>query len=347
MKRILVYRFSAMGDVVMLLPVLKGLLDANHELEIYLLTRPFLFPVFKGIERLHLIPADLNGVHKGAKGLHRLYKQIKNDVQPDAVFDQHQVLRTYFLNLYFRLGGCKVFRLKKGHFAKRLAVLTKSHKTLPGTIDRYAATFKKAGLQINFPQPPLFAKTSKAEVLKKLRLEPEENVRLVGIAPFAKHAQKVWGVEKVEQLIQELDTEPNIRFILFGGGEKEISQLDELALKSSNAIVAAHFLKLADELKMLSVLDVMISMDSANMHLASMAGVPVLSIWGATHPSLGFAPYRQPEAHQIQYNGPELKCRPCSVFGNKKCKYGDVRCMQNIPVKLVAEKSKAILDTLP
>jgi len=345
MKRILVYRFSAMGDVVMLLPVLKGLLAANPELEIHLLTRSFLFPVFRGIDRLYLVEADLNGEHEGMKGLFKLYKQLKETVKPDIVFDLHQVLRTYNLNLYFRWGGVKVYTFDKGQVEKRKAVLTKSHINLPGTIDRYSAVFQKAGLTIDLPKPPLLNVVSKTEVLQKLNLELKEDIRLIGIAPFAKHPQKVWGVEKVEQLILELSSDQKLQFILFGGGKEEITKLDKLAAKFSNVLVAAHFLKLEDELVVLPQLNLMISMDSANMHLAAMAGIPVISIWGATHPSLGFSSYHQPEENQIQYEGQELNCRPCSVFGNKKCKYGDVRCMKYIPVEQVKKRVQMILGS--
>lgn len=345
MKRILVYRFSAMGDVVMLLPVLKGLLDANPELEIHLLTRSFLFPVFQGIDRLHLVKADLQGEHKGMSGLFRLYKQLKEEIKPEAVFDLHQVLRTYSLNLYFRWGGIKVYTFSKGQIEKRKAVLLKSHKSLPTTIERYSAVFQKAGLKINLPEPPLLSGISKKEVLRKLKIEEKEDLRLIGIAPFAKHPQKVWGVEKVEQLIRELGVDQKLRFVLFGGGKEEITQLDQLAANLPNALVAAHFLKLKDELEVLPQLELMISMDSANMHLASMAGIPVISIWGATHPSLGFSPYHQAEENQIQYAGQELNCRPCSVFGNKKCKYGDIRCMKYIRVEQVENRVRFLLDS--
>ncbi len=343
MKRILVYRFSAMGDVVMLLPVLKGLLDANPELEIHFLTRSFLFPVFKGIDRLHLVNADLNGEHKGMKGLFKLYKNLKEEINPDLVFDLHQVLRTFNLNLYFRWGGTKVYTFNKGQLEKRKAVRSKSHQNLPGTCDRYLEVFREAGLTIKLPDTPLLKGIDKKEALNKLHLDDQQNLHLIGIAPFAKHPQKVWGIKKVEQLIRELGSNEQLRFILFGGGKEEIAQLDQLAGKLPKTLVAAHFLKLEDELEVLSQLDLMISMDSANMHLAAMAGIPVISIWGATHPSLGFAPYRQASENQIQYEGPELNCRPCSVYGNKKCKYGDVRCMEYVSVSSVEEKVKQIL----
>ncbi len=344
MKRILVYRFSAMGDVVMLLPVLKGVLDSNKNVEIYLLTQPFLFPVFKGIDRLHMVASDLKGKHKGITGLYRLYKRVKKEINPDEVFDLHQVLRTFILNSYFRIGGAAVHTFRKGRDEKKHAVKTKSHQVLPSTIDRYAAAFSEAGYRFILPKPPLFTVTTREDALQLLKLDGREVKKLIGIAPFAKHKQKVWGIDKTRKLLKVLQQIPNSKVILFGGGQAEMEILDSLAADFENCLVAGHFIKFAEEIQLLPHLSLMLSMDSANMHLAAMAGVPVVSVWGGTHPSLGFAPYHQPEDNLIQYNGHDLDCRPCSVFGNKKCIYGDVRCMQYVSVKQVTDRIGFILN---
>ncbi|RZL98110.1 MAG: glycosyl transferase family 1, partial [Pedobacter sp.] len=90
-----------------------------------------------------------------------------------------------------------------------------------------------------------------------------------------------------------------------------------------------------------STLNVMISMDSANMHLASLQGIPVVSIWGGTHPFLGFYGWRQPLANAIQI---DLPCRPSSVFGNKQCPvHGAAGCMQDITPQMIYEKVMSII----
>ncbi|MDD2330738.1 MAG: glycosyltransferase family 9 protein, partial [Bacteroidales bacterium] len=83
----------------------------------------------------------------------------------------------------------------------------------------------------------------------------------------------------------------------------------------------------AAELSVIRELDVMISMDSANMHFASAVGIPVISIWGATHPKAGFYGFRQDPQRAIQYS---LDCRPCSIFGAKPCWKGTYECMEQI-----------------
>ena len=91
-----------------------------------------------------------------------------------------------------------------------------------------------------------------------------------------------------------------------------------------------------EELEIMRGLRVLVSMDSANMHLASLVGTRVVSIWGATHPYAGFMGIGQNEKDCVQR---DLECRPCSVYGDKECKYGDYRCMDIKPEEIV-EKVK-------
>ena len=89
-------------------------------------------------------------------------------------------------------------------------------------------------------------------------------------------------------------------------------------------------------------MDIMLTMDSANMHLASLVGTPVVSIWGATHPNVGFYGFRQDPNNAVQI---DLDCRPCSVFGNKPCANSEqYACMNRISETSVIDKINNILD---
>ena len=81
-------------------------------------------------------------------------------------------------------------------------------------------------------------------------------------------------------------------------------------------------------------------MDSSNMHIASMVGIPVVSIWGATHPYAGFMGWKQNESNAIQV---DLPCRPCSIFGNKPCFRNDYACLQSITPKMIVEHIEEVL----
>ena len=100
-------------------------------------------------------------------------------------------------------------------------------------------------------------------------------------------------------------------------------------------------LNLEKEMLLISYLDVMLSMDSANMHLASLVQIPVVSIWGATHPYLGFYGFRQDIKNAIQT---EIECRPCSIFGDIPCQRGDYACLNRIKEETVVEQIKTVLD---
>lgn len=340
MKKLLVFRYSAMGDVAILLPVLKGLLKCNPNIEVYLITRTQFFPFFQGIDRLYPIETDPDSRHKGVLGLFRLFHELRRTIKPDYVFDLHKVIRTYALDIMFRISGYKVIRFKKGRQEKKKMIRTKVLYQLPLTAERYASAFEERGFPLTLPAPPVF---------ELRRLPPNfENLSagtdlLIGIAPFSQHPQKVWGMEKTEDLIRLIDKKYKAKILLFGGGTQEKTNLEKIASKHENCIVSAHYFGLAEEIAVLPRLAVMISMDSANMHLTALAGVPTVSVWGATHPFLGFAPYFQPKENMIQYEGSDLPCRPCSVYGKKKCIHPSVKCMDFISADAVFLRVSQIL----
>ena len=79
----------------------------------------------------------------------------------------------------------------------------------------------------------------------------------------------------------------------------------------------------------------MVSMDSSALHMSSLVGVPVVSVWGATHPFAGFYGFGQDPSLAVQL---DMACRPCSVYGNKPCLYGTYACMSGIPPEAIVEK---------
>ena len=100
---------------------------------------------------------------------------------------------------------------------------------------------------------------------------------------------------------------------------------------------------LDQELALNSRLDLLICMDSANMHFASLVGTRVLSVWGATHPYAGFYGYHQDPEDCIQL---DLPCRPCSVFGQKPCLRKDWACMKQLNPDLIINKVLTSLNEM-
>lgn len=317
-KRILVIRLSAMGDVAMTVPVLNALLDQHPSVELDIITRPFFRPLFPEHERIRFIDIDIKKEHKGFWGLCWLFRSIRKN-KYDAVADLHDVLRSTILRKLFQFTGHPVARIDKER-QKKLALTRKENKStqqLKSSHERYADVFRKLGFPITLDSPRYDIGTS--------------SIRRVGIGPFAAHEQKMWPLDRAKALIELILSETTADVVLLGGGPKEVQALDKIA-KTNTRIQSIASLSLPAQLTTISALDVVVSMDSANMHIASNYGIPVVSIWGATHTCTGFLGYGQLAKNVVERE--DLACRPCSVFGNKPCWRGDMACM-DIPARQV------------
>jgi len=326
-------RFSALGDVAMTVPVLRLLLQQNASLHVRMVSNGAYAPLFAGIDRLTFVGADLQGEHRGLAGIIKLFWALRKTGPYCAVADLHNVLRSRLLGLLFSLLGLHVVRLNKGRSQKRK--LTRRHNRelvpLPSGFERMQEVFSELGLLCN-----LTSRLSKSIATSSVAKSHYN----IGIAPFAKHPEKSYPFAAIKKVISLLRLDPRFSIYLFGGGAAEVAALRDCEKEFSGVVSIAGRFSMNDELAEIAKLDLMISMDSANMHLASMFDVPVLSIWGATHPYAGFMGWGQPLDHAIQV---ELPCRPCSVFGNKGCYRGDWACLQQIEPTLVVDNVYRVL----
>ena len=165
----------------------------------------------------------------------------------------------------------------------------------------------------------------------------------IGIAPFAAHEGKIYPVRLMEQVVEQLLAKhPDTRIYLFGKGQREDETFPKWCAAHPQCVyVSQHLNNLRDELILMSHLQVMVSMDSANMHLASLVATPVVSVWGATHPFTGFMGWNQSPENAIQI---PLECRPCSIYGQKPCLRGDYACMRNIAPEQIVNRVELILN---
>lgn len=342
--KLLVTRFSAMGDVAMVVPALRAVLAARPDVEITLVTRELFLPFFQALPRVRVVVADFKGRHRGLRGLWRLYRELAPQGF-DALIDLHNVTRSQILGALFRLSGVPVRRIDKGRGEKKAYIAGRSRRPLRHTVQRYLDSFARFGISAEeVPGPYLQAtEAAKAEAERVLaQWGIDADTTLVGIAPFAMHAQKMWPLERTRQVLASLSGREGLRLLLFGGGEEESRQLEALAEDFPHTINLAGKLGLEVELALMPRLALMLSMDSSNMHLASLSGVPTFSIWGGTHPDLGFRAYGQPAERSLQTRLP-LDCRPCSVYGAKHCRYAETKCLTSIEADTV---TRALLAQL-
>lgn len=328
--KLLVIRFSALGDIAMTVPVVHDLAVQYPDLEITMLSRDMARPLFELMpDNVHFIAADLKGRHKGLTGLCRLWHDAHlSDF--DYIADFHDVLRTWWLRSEGCLRRKKVAKIDKGRKGKK-ALTRRNAKVLAQqatSFDRYAKVLE----QLGFPTRPEFVSLDYSPYCERQK-QPGE--LWVGIAPFAKHEAKRYPLTKMEQVIKALDERPGTTVFLFGGGKDEKQQIERLCAKYTHARPAESQQGLKGELALMGQLDVMLSMDSANMHLASLVGTRVVSVWGGTHPFAGFMGWGQKPADCVQL---DIPCRPCSVYGNKPCHRGDYACLNGIAPEIILEK---------
>lgn len=334
-KRILVFRLSALGDIAMTIPVLWSLSKQYPEYEIVFVSRPFVGKLFKPLKQVRFVGVDFNERYKGFAGLFRLFLDLKKEGPFDFVADLHGVLRTQVLKTLFRLSGVPVFSIDKGRASKK-ALTRKNNKVfkqLATSFDNYRQVFVKAGLFFKlepFPGRRLFGLAQGQQTFEEMKAEGLK----IGFAPYAKHPWKMWPEEKARVLIDAL-RQKGFQVYLFGGRGFEQEQLALWANGHDEVYNLAGQYSMDDELRLIGQLDVMVTMDSANMHLASLVETPVVSIWGATHPFAGFYGWGQDADSAVQV---DLACRPCSVFGNKPCHRGDFACMQLVTPEMVLPK---------
>jgi ADP-heptose:LPS heptosyltransferase len=313
-KRILVIRLSALGDVAILQPVLRLRATRCPDVLFLIAAPPRLQPLFQGVDNIQFIPTQKKQSSK------KLYDAL-SPYHPDIVADMHRVNRVIGLDWLFRIHGVPVRAIRK--------------HTTPGRPSwlRYNDGLDRCGLM----------KVDELGSLASDYWRPKAasgSSFSIGIAPFAQHQGKIWPLDQMEQLVDLLSRDGRFQLYLFGSKE-ERGTLESWASRYPQTESLAGKYSFEDELKQMAQLDIMVSMDSANMHFASCMGVPVVSIWGATHPCKGFYGWRQNPEWAV---GHSFDCRPCSKYGKKPCKFGDYRCLRAVTPQEVLSKIKSILS---
>jgi ADP-heptose:LPS heptosyltransferase len=339
--RLLVIRTSAMGDVALITPVLRAVRKQYPGIELLLLTRSSFRPFFSAINGLQLFFPDFRNRHKGFTGLVRLYKDINRLGKIDYVIDLHDVLRSKVLRIFFKLSGVPVSVINKGRDEKKSVIRGITRTRLKHSVDRYCDVFATAGFPVITENGPWIIPSTEA-ILKAGTMIVAKDELNIGVAPYAKHKLKIWPEENMIRLLEMISEKHKSRFWLFGG-EEEFEKLATFQTKVTGSSNIAGKLTLDEELALMSRLDLMIAMDSSNMHMAALVGTKVISIWGGTDPLSGFGAWMQPEEYFIRIPVTELSCRPCTTYGKGDCRRGDLACMNWLTPEKVFDKIEKLI----
>ncbi|MDE6624670.1 MAG: glycosyltransferase family 9 protein [Alistipes sp.] len=330
-RHLLVMRNSAMGDVAMLPHALRALKAAYPGLRVTVATQAMFRPFFAGLD-VELLEVDVKGRHRSLAGMWRLAAEARR-LGVDAVADVHGVLRSKAFRFSMWLHGIPVAHIRKGRADKRRFIRCHGQgmEPLRHTVQRYCDVFRRLGFRIDDPVPA-------APAVRPNPMGEKQGV-WVGFAPFSAQAGKTYPEAQSREAVALLAARYERVFIHSGGG-REAEFAGEMERLHPNVTALWGKVRFAGEMDLLSHLDCVVSMDSLVMHLASLVATPVVSVWGATHPGLGFAGYGSDPRGMLQADMP---CRPCSVFGAKPCRYGDYRCLRAVTPEMIAERVAAVV----
>ena len=333
-RNVLVMRLSVLGNVAMTIPVLYPVCKANPDTRFIMLTKKWPASMFHDRPaNLKVVDFDVNENHSGLIGLLKLAAQLHKLYDIDAVADLHNVSGTWIIDAYMKFRGAKIARLDREKPKRRALVNHKSNEPVTPIHERYRNAFR----QLGFEAPDNFTHLYEGRdwPTSPIVLNKEEGQRWIAVSPFSSHKGKAYPLELMEQVIAELTKHENYRIFLMGGGKSEKIALRPIARKYKNVVSMAEVKhKFIDEYALLGTCDLMLTMESANMHLASLVDLQAMTIWGPTSPSCGYLGYNQVEEDDIQL---DMDCRPCSITGDKPCRYGDYRCLKNISPEYIVQ----------
>ena len=335
---ILAIRFTAVGDLVISIPYLIDLLEKKPDFHIFLATKQQMTAFLPIHPRLHPQFFTLEDQKSGFWGLIKYFFRLRK-LQIDVVADLHNNIRSNVLMRLFQLTGAKVFQLDKiRHLRKQNTRKTnKKRVNLPYIGHLYKEVLEHSSWASLQSQP--LVDIQKYYPSEYVFPGSFDNPIKIGIAPFAARPTKIYPLDQMKVALDLLMEHKHFSLVLFGFGKEENAILDNWAASYGERCLVSYQLGgFNNEMKVMSKLDLMVTMDSANLHFAFLTGTKTLSIWGTTHSNLGFAPPLSDLQHRLEISTDELPCRPCSVYGKNPCYRGDHACMRQIQSNTLALK---------
>jgi lipopolysaccharide heptosyltransferase II len=313
LKKILIIRFSSIGDIVLTTPVIRCLKTQQPETEIHYLTKKAFRSILENnpyIAQVHTIEKDVNEVIADLK---------KENF--DHIIDLHNNLRSAEVKL--RLGK-PASTFKKLNFRKWLLVNFKLN-TMPAlhVVDRYMKAAEILGIKNDAKGSDYFIPP--ADEVNITSLPPAFHQGYIAFVIGAKHATKQLPLEKIISICKKI----NAPIVLLGGKEDR-GKAEEIE-KAVGALVynACGKYKLNQSASLVKQASRVISHDTGLMHIAAAFKKEIISVWGNTVPGFGFSPYLPaPASGIVEVKG--LSCRPCSKIGYEKCPLGHFKCMREI-----------------
>ena len=339
-QKILVIRFSSIGDVVLTAPAIHALHEQFPAAEIHLLTKKAVAPVWKGDERVNVRFFDPDDRHFGLPGFFRFLAELRAE-KYDVVVDLHGLPKVRALT--FALGR-PALHYDKASMARRRYVKTKRPPAeIVHSARRYVRALAPLGIDPEQPLVPAIGVDERAAKHVGSLVGPVgiKGRMLVGIAPGSQWFTKQWGWENFDAIVRRLSDQG--QWVALVGGKDERDRCEQLA-QGRKALNFAGLLNLQETLALMDFCRLFVSNDSGPMHMAGARGADVIALFGSTTKELGFWPLA-PRSAILEVQG--LACRPCDPHGRAACPEGHFRCMRELSVDRVWSEIQTFLGPPP
>lgn len=319
--KILIIRFSSIGDIVLTSPVIRCLKMQLPDIELHYLTK-------KAYECVLAGNPHIDKIHYLKKSLSESITELKKE-KFDHIIDLHHNLRTFWIKAKLGISSSSFDKLNR----QKWLLVNFKFKTLPPIhiVDRYLQTVEFLGVK-NDSQGLDYFLLKHYEVQNLL---PQSHQKYISVVIGAQHATKRLPTEKLIQLCSKIQSP----LVLLGGPEDK-ARGEEIAIKAgAHVINGCGQFKLDESAFLISMSEKVISHDTGLMHIAAAFNKPIISVWGNTVPEFGMYPYKTDESHIIEVKG--LNCRPCSKIGFNSCPKGHFNCMNLIDQNNIINKANA------
>jgi ADP-heptose:LPS heptosyltransferase len=312
--KVLILRFSSIGDIVLTTPVVRCLKQQIPDVEIHFCTKRQYQPIVQNnpyIDECHYLDDRLV----------RLIKQLRSE-RYDCIIDLHNSLRTKIIKAALRVRCHKVNKLniRKWFYVRwKLHVMPDRH-----IVERYMATVKSLGVLNDGAGLDYFI--TEKERVSQNQLPPTHQQHYVAYAIGGQHFTKRLALERIIELCRKI----NKPVILLGGPEEWlVGEAVVDALGSHLIYNACGYYSLNQSASLIEQAWVVFSHDTGLMHIAAAFRKTIYSIWCSTTPQLGMYPYK---TEYTVIENKNLSCRPCSKIGHNQCPLGHFRCMNELSI---------------
>lgn len=318
-KKILVIRFSSMGDIIYTTPVVRCLKKQIPDCEVHFLTKDqfkYIYQQNSYLTKLHILKPNLKDT----------IQDIKAE-KFDMIIDLHNNLRTSIIKVATQIPSSTY---KKDRIRKWIALKFKWSNlySKDHLVDRYLETVKFLGVKND--NQPIDYDIAKAYHLEEF-LPVTHQGKFIAFVIGATHFTKRMPNEKIIEICKNT----KLPVVLMGGNDVK-SNADEITAATGKHVYSTCGLTNLDQsVFIVSKAHKVIGFDTGLTHIAEAFNMPIASIWGGTTPDLlGVFPYQVKDSLVV---GIALPCRPCSKFGLEQCPQGHFKCMKNIPEGIIVE----------